>query len=189
MKRVIDCLLLFVCLSLLSGCAITHKYGPYRGKVIDKETGEPLAGAVVFMKVNTVAASLAGGVSTFYDAMEVLTDEKGEFYLDPPRMWRFPRGIESWDMSYVKIFKPGYGVYPDHPQSTRPSSEWRDLLPADEYVVIRLLKLKTVEERKRNVGNAASYGMEKIPREKQQKILELYNSELKALGLPTEMTK
>ena len=103
-------------LLLLSGCTVTNKFGPYMGKVVDAETEMPIEGAVVFMKCGSLSPTLAGSQYHYIDAKEVLTDSKGEFYIElrvntlrPGHVWEYPKFI---------IFKPGYGVFPNYPGSS-----------------------------------------------------------------------
>jgi len=152
------------------------------GKVIDQETGQPLAGAVIFVEFGTVRANVAGGTWSYYDAMEVLTNEQGEFYLVPPRMWRMPIGLEVWSSCQAIIFKPGYGIYPAHPESSKPDRKWDGNLPADEYVIIKLPKLKTIEERMRNLLDLW-VGSSGTPIEKYNNLFKLERIERAQIGL------
>ena len=143
--------LLFVIalLVLNSGCAITHKYGPYMGKVVEKETGKPIAGAVVFMKFMTVGIY---EVHKFAGAVEVLTNENGEFHIPVQRANTFQIG-GAWDEDpSVIIFKPGYGAYPRHRKSG-PLFIPNGSIPENKHVTVKLPKLKTKEERKKNLRN------------------------------------
>ena len=87
-------------LLLLSGCAVTNKFGPYMGKVVDAETEKPIEGAVVFMKCGSLSPTLAGSQYHYIDAKEVLTDSKGEFNIElrvntfqPGHVWEYPKFI------------------------------------------------------------------------------------------------
>ncbi len=138
----------------LVGCTISHTYGPYRGKVVDVETGAPIEGAVVFVKFNTEGGLSPGGaVSRFVDAVEALTDANGEFEIPAQKVNAF-RMFHNWDpYESVIIFKPGYGAYPRHHGIERDLPEDDHFLPKDKYVTIKLPKLNTMEERKENLGN------------------------------------
>lgn len=141
-------LVLLVALMLLPGCAITHEYGPYTGTVVDKETGEPIEGAVVFMSFYTGTIWAVGGrVSHYADAVEVLTDAKGEFNVPPQRVFAFHPG-DTWDDEpSVIIFKPGYGAFPGHRGSSYEPKGW---FRAGVPLTIKLPNLKTKEERSDN---------------------------------------
>ena len=62
MKKAIYCLILALFMGL-SACTISHEYGPYMGKVVDKETGKVIEGAVVFMTFSTSTGTAGGEYS------------------------------------------------------------------------------------------------------------------------------
>ena len=71
------------------GCGVFHPLfagGPYRGRVIDAETKQPLEGAVVLAIWETKTPGVAGYGYSYLDSKEVLTDENGRFVvgLHPP---------------------------------------------------------------------------------------------------------
>jgi hypothetical protein len=76
-------IILFIILN--AGCTITHEFGPFMGKVVDAETGEPIEGAVVLIVFSIESSSLGGSVNSFADAIETLTDAQGEFKFTPKR--------------------------------------------------------------------------------------------------------
>jgi len=178
--------LLFGCLFLflLQGCAVAKNFGPYMGKVIDSETEKPIEGAIVFMKITTVTPNVGGGQFHFADAKEVLTDSNGEFYIElrgvslkPTHFW--------WPDPQFSIFKPSYGSFPFYPGSNVDILE-RDtshIFPKNTFVTIRLPKLRTREERRRNLAKAHDYGNRDIPYEKRQMYFKMTNEESVAVGL------
>lgn len=138
-------------LLLISGCAITHEYGPYMGKVVEKETGAPIEGAVVFMQFYTGVGNIGGMTSHYADAVETLTDVKGDFLIPLHRVNTF-RILHGWvKEGYTIIFKPGYGAFPRHRETTL--THPNGTLPANERIIIELPKLKNLEERKGNLRN------------------------------------
>jgi len=137
-------------LIIMSCVAITHEYGLYYGKVIDKETAEPIEGAAVLLAYFTAEHGLAGSVSHYVDAQETLTDKKGEFRIPAKRLFTF-RPLSSWEpYPQVRIFKPGYGCYPRH-KEVAPKFDYGSL-PANQNVTIELPQLTTREERLRNLS-------------------------------------
>jgi hypothetical protein len=113
-------IILFIILN--AGCTITHEFGPFMGKVVDAETGEPIEGAVILIVFSIESSSLGGSVNSFADAIETLTDAQGEFKFTPKRI-NFFKMNASWDDDcQVSIFKPGYGAYPGHRQAY---SSWK----------------------------------------------------------------
>jgi flagellar basal body-associated protein FliL len=52
---------------------------PYKGKVIDTETKEPIEGAVVLVVYYSESPTIAGSSVQPADAQEAVTDSNGEF--------------------------------------------------------------------------------------------------------------
>jgi hypothetical protein len=80
--------------------------GPYRGRIVDAETREPLAGVVVVAFWRRERILPLHTRSEFYAAQEALTDTDGQFVLDA-------KAIESGAPErtlppYFEIFLPGY---------------------------------------------------------------------------------
>ncbi|MBI4824431.1 MAG: hypothetical protein HY805_09440 [Nitrospirae bacterium] len=144
-KGVCMVLSVVVVLFFIATSAITHKYKPYYGKVIDKETKEPLEGAAVLIVYKTEHYNLAGGITYFADAQETLTDKNGGFRIPANRIFTF-RPLSGWERyPSVRIFKPGYGCYPEH-KDVNPVFEYGSL-PANYFVTIELPNVRTREER------------------------------------------
>jgi len=170
--------------AMLSGCAVSNKFGPYIGKVVDAETKEPIEGAVVFMECSTATASPGGENSHYAGFKEVLTNENGEFSIElrlsvvrPGHLWEYS--------PFITVFKPAYGVFPWHRDANadilvRNTSH---ILPENTYVTITLPKLKTIKERKKNLRSVNIIYISKIPFEKRQNIFRLENIESVQLGL------
>ncbi|MHC1741882.1 MAG: carboxypeptidase-like regulatory domain-containing protein [Syntrophobacteraceae bacterium] len=154
-------------IAALGPCTLTHKFGPYHGRVTD-ENGAPLEGAIVFSAYYTEMYTLAGFTSHFVDAQETFTDAKGEFTLPAFRAWRF-RFPQRWDpMNTVRIFKPGYEVFPKY------------TIPDKQYIDIALRQLSTREERINNLDDIyPGY----IPEEKFINLRRLRDIERDSLGL------
>ena len=136
----------------LSACAAT---GPYRGRVVDAETKQPLVGAVVLVYWNRLTPGLGHGpVSSFLDAEETLTNIHGEFLVaeDPPAVWA-PWAWRS--RPYFTIFLPGYAYFPRHAQTNPPYMQtgYDELLKVMEtqHVVFELPKLEERDARTKAV--------------------------------------
>jgi protocatechuate 3,4-dioxygenase beta subunit len=138
---------------LTTGCATPRTFGPYYGKVVDPENNEPLEGAVVAVWYSTESPSVGGPVGHFADAVETLTDAKGEFHIPSHWIGLF-KFFEWWNDHYsVAIFKPGYAAYPGNSKtySSPKRSQTNYLFPEDEYIMVYLPKLKSFKERKDNL--------------------------------------
>ena len=94
------CVVLFV-----SGCVSLVRYdGPYTGKIIDADTGEPIEGAVVLGVWNILHPNVAGGSHTFHDARETVADKEGNFRIEGMGL-RILSNLEPMDLL---VFKAGY---------------------------------------------------------------------------------
>ncbi len=166
---IILCLFIFLCMGC-SGVFFPLPYSslaPFEGKVIDAETKEPISGAVVLAVYYRTTYSVAGSNSYVVDGQETLTDENGEFKIPRKRRWfvlcrGYPEGS-------LVIFKPGYGR-----KGTAP--------PPKQYIVYELPKLKTIEERKKNVIYADIY--DEIPYKWRKLYIKKINDECISLGVP-----
>ena len=183
MKILITLLLLLIIFPSSAGCAITHKYGPYYGKVVEAETKEPIEEAAVLVVFYTEEYGPAGAITRYADALETVTDKNGEFRIPAHRVTTF-RPLQGWDLyGYFTIFKPGYGYYPIH-KDVKPKFVPGGTLPTNQYVMIELPRLKTKEERL----NMPSVNFD-IPYEKQKRFIELINQELERLRATGKYSK
>ncbi|MFT5699730.1 MAG: hypothetical protein ACI8ZB_002596 [Desulforhopalus sp.] len=161
--------------------SITHKYGPYIGKVVDAETGEPLEGVVIYREFYTNSPNPGGATGHFAGAAETLTDANGEFELSYRAFVFHPFCL--WDpWPILMIFKPGYGVYPKHRASfSVPENKEGFALPEGEYVTVNLPQLTTREERSVN-QSSVHFRSDLVPYEKRKHITDLKNQERAYLG-------
>lgn len=96
--------LLLLVLVVVSGCrGGAEQWGPFRGQVMDAETGEPISGAHVMVLWVRAAPSLHS-IWQFYDAQETVTGADGRFELarETRVLTAFVRGPE------ISVFAPGY---------------------------------------------------------------------------------
>ncbi len=143
-------LLLAVSIILSQGCSYAIRYdGTYTGKVVDADTREPIEGAVVLGTWYTVAHTVAGGVSSYYDARETVTDKNGEFSIAGMGL-RIMSNLAPMDFL---IFKAGY----EHVGSMPWESLKVDILLSKKIMwdgskPIIPLKRLTMEDRKKQSG-------------------------------------
>lgn len=184
-------LLLLLCLSINNGLAIAG--GPWKGKVVDIETKQPLEGTVVLAVWERVYRTPYGSNSYFYEAKEVVTDKAGEFEIPsytPNNMLpiiSYMRGPE------FIIFKPGYGNIRMAlgKYLTGGTKETKELeLSGKKYRlaagIVELPPLKTKDERRKGqpspVGNKKDWKKQReLIKALQQEWKYLYNEDPKDL--------
>ncbi|MDA8238769.1 MAG: hypothetical protein M0Z67_00180 [Nitrospiraceae bacterium] len=163
---------------LTSGCCYPLRHdGPYKGKVVDAETGQPIEGVVVLGVWFKVAATPAGGVSSYYDARETVTDRNGEFEIQGVGL----KILSNVAPMNVLIFKSGYayiGLGPWESLSLDGGLLMKKVAWEGDRAVIPLKKL-TMEERK--IRHADK---ELIPDNKQRLLIKELNKEYRELGIP-----
>ena len=189
LRRLTICSLFVIAeLLFLAGCAISHKYGPYYGKVIDSATKQPIEGAAVLVVYNTEHWGLAGSVTHFADAQETLTDKNGEFRIPAKRVNTF-RALSGWELfPQVIIFKPGYGCYPRH-KDVKPMFTPNGTLPSNQYVTVELPNVQN-EPRRARLENYGCYPTGMVPTKKYEKLFALIQQERMDIGLePRKMPK
>jgi hypothetical protein len=114
-KKKLICLIILVFLGAatshcLGGWLIYHK-PEFKGKVIDAETKEPIAGAVavvVYKKENF--GGPGGGYTTVVKVKETLTDKNGEF--DFPSYTALIQPLSAESYAEFIIYNPGYDTFP-----------------------------------------------------------------------------
>jgi hypothetical protein len=153
----------------------------YQGKVVDANTGEPLAGAVVaVIWYRNPVVSLYQGRS-FHGAQETLTDNEGKFLVEASAAadWSpFTYIVKEPD---IVIYQPGYG--PLSPSSPREFRSRNDLLEAlKRDVVIKLAKLETKEELAK-FASLVSLGIGQVALEKIPNLIRAINVQSKMVGV------
>lgn len=172
----------FILFFLLQGCCYPVRYdGPYKGKVVDVDTGKPIEGVVVLGQWSKVAVTPAGGVSSYYDAQERVTNKNGEFEI---------RGLGLKILSNVApmnvlIFKVGYqyiGLGPWDSLKLDGGLLKKKVSWEGDKAIIPLRKL-TIEERKEE-GTFPPGPPGEAPLEKVILMLKEIDKEGMARGLP-----
>jgi hypothetical protein len=83
--------------------------GPYRGRVIDAKSKQPIAGTIVVAAWYREIDALVQSNTVFYDAIEVVADGQGNFIVDAPNIER--RAPSNTQFPVFTIFKPGYRFF------------------------------------------------------------------------------
>ncbi len=152
---------------------------PYRGRVIDEKTGQPLPSVAVIILWQRLDDQIQG-LRRLAVAREVFTNEKGEFVHDvaaiegrlPPRTFA-PR---------ILIFRPGYASLPAKPQLFPPGVAASRFTGAG--VEVRLAPLTDYEDRAEafNTFIAMLSASQLFPPTELPETFELIRFELQSLG-------
>lgn len=135
--------------------------GPYEGKVINADTGEPIRGAVVLGEWSRLYHHVAGTTHQFYDAVETVTDENGEFRIGGLGLLLF-RDIEPMG---IVIFKAGYEHFGHTPwESLKIDYKLKQLINWEGNKAIFPLKKWDIEQRKKRFGDY----LVNVPEQKQR---------------------
>lgn len=102
-------LIYFTIFILFFNCEFAFASGPWKGKIIDTETKEPLEGAVVVAFWRRVWRTPAGGNSYIYEVKEVVTDKEGRFEIPSYTPINLLLLVSYMKGPEFVIFKPGYG--------------------------------------------------------------------------------
>lgn len=129
-----------------AGCVqyVARYDGPYEGKVIDAETRAPIEKVVVLGVWYKEVPTVAGAVSSYYDARETITDSNGDFKIPGKGL----KILSDVGVMNVLIFKAGYeyiglGTWEAFKEDPTFKVQWEG-----EKAIIPLRKL-TIEERKK----------------------------------------
>ena len=144
-------IILIICISIIILIILNkskHYYLPsFEGTVIDTDTKKPIEGAVVLAVYHKTGHSIAGSNTYVVDVQETLTDTNGKFKI-PPKTGQSDKYSGKRGGKLI-IFKPGYGTL-QHKRA-RAVGENRSWPPPNKYIVYEIPKLKTKQERNRNL--------------------------------------
>ena len=160
---------LTVTLLLSAEGSAVERWGPFRGQLVDVETGKPIAGAAILVVWwEAIFSPVGHPTRKFYDAREAVTDAEGRF--EVPRLsvpfWKL--GIQPGQVIY---FAPGYVA---EAEVVTPPDGQGFVAPT----VVQMRRLKTREERIRNQENYPP----SIPARNMPGLLEALNRERAELG-------
>lgn len=154
-------------------------HGPYRGRVIDAETKQPLAGAAVVAVWSREQFQLFRTATIFYEAKEVLTDANGQFVLHAKEIEQ-NAPAKTLRPTFV-VFFPGYGSYPNRQVAPR---GFLGGIFEGKGATVELPRLKTREERLDHLSRMVTpSGRYDVPFRKTPHFIELLNRERVSLGL------
>ena len=165
-------------LSLQTGCMYAFRYdGTYRGRVVDSNTREPIAGAVVLGTWSVLHPNPGGGYHTYHDARETVTDRNGEFSISGQGL----RIMSNLEPMRVMIFKSGFQYIGPLGWNSIKIAYSDEIKWEDDKPIFPLKKL-TMEERNRQSVPAPAYG---APKEKIKMMVNEINKDRVAQGFGT----
>ena len=154
----------------------------YQGKVVDEETGAPIAGAVVTVIWYRSPIIQMDQTRSFQTAKEAVTGTDGSFSI-----WTWP-GIDLNPFTYVLtppdtiIYKAGYAPLSRPTTYDRGYASYEGLADAlKNGIVMKLPKLKTKEEEmKLSLGYLSAID---VPYERIPKLVQHLNAYRKTIGM------
>ncbi len=146
--------------------AADEKWGPFSGRIVDADTGQPIAGAVAIVVWQRNVPNPVQGHQIYNDARVAVSNANGEFEIPRRSPPFFRMGIDEPRFDYAA---PGYVL-------SNIEAVWK------KPGLVEMKRLKTLSEeqrfRQRGTGH---YGM--IPLDEQQRLLEGVNAERRRMGL------
>jgi hypothetical protein len=173
--------LLLICLILFAVSCYPVRYdGPYKGRVVDADTGLPIQGVVVLGEWSKGMMTPAGTVHSYYDVAETVTDKNGDFEIRGLGL----KILTTVEPMNVLIFKSGYEYIGLGPWESFKITDYpvRKIVWQGDRAIIPLKKL-TLEERKER--SSPSPPSSNAPFEKvRMMLLELAKDDFER-GMPT----
>ena len=170
---------------LLDGCAaLGEAAGPWRGQVVDGQTGQPLEGVVVLAVWEKVSPGVVHMARDFHDVDEAVTDPEGRFDI-PARNLSTANPFVEIEGPKLTMFKGGYGQWRFH-------TTWLIQQPVGSFeasmkrfgevgAVFELPPLEARDVRRRFLSHASLTG--RIPFERVPRYVEAINRERSLFGL------
>lgn len=171
--------LILLCASMLccSGCVTYFGYdGPYEGRVIDRDTRQPIEGAVVHGTWVRSYPGPGGASSKYYDSREVLTDKGGNFNIKGAGLLILSN-IEEME---VNVFKAGYTQEHGYWSGLKDPNYVKDIEWEGDKAVFKLRRMTLAERKKRLVYFPGSG----VPVKNERLLVRERNKEMKELGKP-----
>jgi hypothetical protein len=146
--------LLLLVLLATGGCrGGAEQWGPFRGQVVDAETGQPISGAHVMVAWERDNPNPVHWTQSFHDAHETVTDASGRFEI--PRERRLPSILVRGPR--FAAFAPGYVAEAE--DVTPPGGR-----PYVDATILRMRRLGTLEERCQHIpGSPGIAAGRKVP--------------------------
>jgi hypothetical protein len=160
-------LLVVGCLGHVAG-ADDPTWGPFRGRFVDADTGEPIRGAVAYAIWLELVPNPVHGTQRFYDVRFAVSNEAGEFEIPArPKPILFPSGYEG---PFLEVAAPRYQL--------------RSLTKAKEsHYVVELRSWSRMAEGERRSAITYPLYTNFIPAERRLDVLNRINTTRNRMGL------
>lgn len=188
-----DLLLMFVLTAFIAPAAGCLYHKPeFSGQILDKETKQPIEGAVVVAVYNKENVGFGAGANTdIITVQEALTNNNGKFHIPSYTTFLAPIFTRESFATFI-IFKPGYASLSginleEYFLNEKGSEREMTLLYTTQTIrfsphgIVELPKIKTREERIKAMQDVSIPGPD-IPSRKMQTLIKIYNEENNLLG-------
>jgi hypothetical protein len=158
MKKLLTSLLLLLMLCC-SGCVTYFGYdGPYEGRVIDRDTSQPIEGAVVHGTWVRSHPGPGGASSSYYDSREMLTDKNGNFSIKGAGLLI----ISNIEEMEVNVFKAGYTQRHGYWSGFKDMDYVKDIEWEGDKAVFKLRRMTLAERKQRHAYTPSTPGNKEI---------------------------
>jgi hypothetical protein len=177
MRKLSGVILLWFLLCFATACYPIRWDGPYKGRVIDAETGNPIEGVVVLGVWYKESISPGGAAGSYFDAQEAVTDKYGDFEIHGLGL----KILSTISEMHVLIFKAGHEYIGPGPwESFNLDPIFKKKIKSEGNKAIIPLRKLTMEERDKQ--GSPDYPS-KAPEEKIISILKEINKDRTERGL------
>jgi hypothetical protein len=173
---------------LLAGSA--EAAGPWKGQIVDRETGQPIPGAIVVAIWMVRSRGEVHPHDEFYSAFEAVSDAEGKFVI--PEQTAVPtKPLTAIAGPEIVIFKAGFGGWafqggPHYPltedhyvREQRTKRAWEAL--EKEGAVF---ELRTLTDRQQRLTRNGDVRPARVPDNQMPRLLQALDAELVTLGVP-----
>lgn len=169
---------------------VAEAAGPWTGQIVDRDSGQPIPGAVVLAIWKVRSRDSIHPEDTFHSAFEVVSDDEGRFVI-PEHNAAPTKPLTTIRGPQLVIFKGGYGAWgfeggPYYPLTEdayvmrqRIAAAW-DRFAKDGVVI----ELRRVTDRQKRLDWNSSVRPSSVPPESMPRLLQALDEELIALRFP-----
>jgi hypothetical protein len=177
-------------IATLLGCGTAEAAGPWKGQVVDRDTGQPIPGAVVLAIWTVRSRDFIHPEDQFHSATEVVSDDEGRFVI-PEHTAVATKPLTAMRGPQLVIFKSGFGLWafqgaPYYPgiedayvAKQRIAAAWERFV--QEGVVVELPRLS---DRQRRIDVHTFVRPHSVPDEHIPRLVGALDDDRASLGLP-----